>query len=411
MRVNEKLGVPEGINQEANRLYRKLLRDIDDLSLYTFTELDENESEYLITIGTYNINIQDLKLKSVPFDLKLIYHPEVDKPTMVSASYSTYLNYKENKDKISIDPNIDDSSLSITIAVGEKQNIQDIVNTIKNELTSKTIAHELMHMYDEHKKKIGSIVSKSEYNSFQNISSFPKLISDFLYLLYYTSSNENTVRPTEIYHDMLEKEITKSDFVNYMKDNDIISKLSKAEKFSMKEFKDKLDNDKEVIENVDKMVKEGYDRIGSYADDILNLLMINLINENLDTIKNILKNYTDRSTNPFDSLFSSFMGISSMNNEKTEKVDLFFSKIVSSYMKYENNHDKYFDILEKRLNFAGKKMKRKLYKLYDMLDTDKKKTGDIFNWELHTKINSKNKKNENFILDFKSFKFNDKGSE
>ena len=330
---------------------------------------------------------------------------------MVSASYSTNLRYIDKNDKISIVPNIDDSALSITIAVGDNQNLKDIINTIKNELTSKTIAHELMHMYDEHKKKIGSIVSKSEYTTFQSISSFPKLISDFLYLLYYTSSNENTVRPTEIYHDMLEKEITKSDFVNYMKDNDIITKLSNAEKFSMKEFKDKLNNDKEVIETVDKMSNNGYDRIGSYSDDILNLLMINLINENIDTIKNILKNYVNRSTNPFDNLFSSFMGISSMNNEKTEKVDLFFSKIVSSYMKYENNHDKYFDILEKRLNFAGKKMKRKLYKLYDMLDTDKKKTGDIFNWELHTKINSKNKKNESFILDFKSFKFNDKGSE
>ena len=407
MKVNEKLGVPEGINQEANKLHRKLLRDIVDLSLYTFTELDENESEYLITIGTYNINIQDLKLKSVPFDLKLIYHSEVDKPTMVSASYSTNLRYSDKNDKILIVPNIDDSALSITIAVGDgdSQNLNDIINTIKNELTSKTIAHELMHMYDEHKKKIGSIVSKSEYNSFQNIASFPKLISDFLYLLYFTSSNENTVRPTEIYHDMLEKEITKSDFVNYMKDNDIITKLSNAENFSIKEFKDKLNNDKEVIETVDKMSNNGYERIGSYADDILNLLMINLINENLDTIKNILKNYVDRSISPFDILFSSFMGTSSEDNEK---VDSFFKKIVKSYMKYKNNHDKYFDILEKRLNFAGKKMKRKLYKLYDMLDTDKKKTGDIFNWELHTKINSKNKKNESFILDFKSFKFNDK---
>lgn len=407
MKVNEKLGVPEGINQEANRLYRKLLRDIDDLSLYTFTELDENESEYLITIGTYNINIQDLKLKSVPFDLKLIYHPEVDEPTMVSAAYSTNLRYSDKNDKINIVPNIDDSALSITIAVGDgdSQNLNDIINTIKNELTSKTIAHELMHMYDEHKKKIGSIVSKSEYNSFQNIASFPKLISDFLYLLYFTSSNENTVRPTEIYHDMLEKEITKSDFVNYMKDNDIITKLSNAENFSMKEFKDKLNNDKEVIETVDRMTKDGYERIGSYSDDILNLLMINLINENIDTVRNILKNYIDRSTSPFDMLFSSFMGTSSEDNEKA---DSFFKKIVKSYMKYKNNHDKYFDILEKRLNFAGKKMKRKLYKLYDMLDTDKKKTGDIFNWELHTKINSKNKKNESFILDFKSFKFNDK---
>ena len=346
MRVNEKLGVPEGINQEANRLYRKLLRDIDDLSLYTFTELDENESEYLITIGTYNINIQDLKLKSVPFDLKLIYHSEVDKPTMVSASYSTNIRYSDENDKINIVPNIDDSALSITIAVGDNQNLNDIINTIKNELTSKTIAHELMHMYDEHKTKIGSIVSKSEYTTFQSISSFPKLISDFLYLLYFTSSNENTVRPTEIYHDMLEKEITKSDFVNYMKDNDIITKLSNAEKFSMKEFKDKLNNDKEVIEIVDKMSNNEYDRIGSYADDILNLLMINLINENIDTVRNILKNYIDRSTSPFDMLFSSFMGTSSEDNEK---VDSFFKKIVKSYMKYKNNHDKYFDILEKRV--------------------------------------------------------------
>ena len=405
MRVNEKLGVPEGINQEANKLHRKLFKDIDELSLYVVPKVNEENPEYKITIGMYNINIQDLKLKNVPFELKIIYHPDVKEPTMVSASYSTYLNYKESKDKISIDPNIDDSTLSITIAVKDNQNLEDIVDVIKNELTSKTIAHELMHMYDEHKRKSGSIISKSEYDTFQSISSFPKLISDFLYLLYYTSSNENTVRPTEIYHDMLEKEITKSDFVNYMKDNDIISKLSKAEKFSMKEFKDKLNNDKEVIEIVAKMSNNGYDRIGSYADDILNLLMINLINENIDTIKNILKNYVDRSTSPFDMLFSSFMGTSSEDNEK---VDSFFKKIVKSYMKYENNHDKYFYILEKRLNFAGKKMKRKLYKLYDMLDTDKKKTGDIFNWELHTKINSKNKKNESFILDFKSFKFNDK---
>ena len=352
MRVNEKLGVPEGINQEANKLHRKLFKDIDELSLYVVPKVNEETPEYNITIGMYNINIQDLKLKRVPFDLKLIYHPEVDKPTMVSASYSTNLRYSDKNDKISIVPNIDDSALSITIAVKDNQNLEDIVDVIKNELTSKTIAHELMHMYDEHKKKIGSIVSKSEYTTFQSISSFPKLISDFLYLLYYTSYNENTVRPTEIYHDMLEKEITKSDFVNYMKDNDIITKLSNSEKFSMKEFKDKLNNDKEVIETVDKMSNNGYDRIGSYADDILNLLMINLINENLDTVRNILKNYIDRSTSPFDMLFSSFMGTSSEDNEKA---DSFFKKIVKSYMKYKNNHDKYFDILEKDLTLQERK--------------------------------------------------------
>ena len=148
MKVNEKLGVPEGINQEANRLHRKLFKDIDELSLYVVPKVNEETPEYNITIGMYNINIQDLKLKSVPFDLKLIYHPEVDEPTMVSASYSTNLRYSDKNDKISIVPNIDDSALSITIAVGDNQNLEDIVDVIKNELTSNTIAHELMYMYD-----------------------------------------------------------------------------------------------------------------------------------------------------------------------------------------------------------------------------------------------------------------------
>ena len=46
-------------------------------------------------------------------------------------------------------------------------------------------------------------------------------------------------------------------------------------------------------------------------------------------------------------------------------------------------------------------MKRKLYKLYDMVKETTNKS--IINWELHNKINSKNEKMV-YTLDFKSFK-------
>lgn len=56
MRVNEKLGIPEGINQEANKLHRKLFKDIDELSLYVVPKVNVENPEYNITIGMYNIN-------------------------------------------------------------------------------------------------------------------------------------------------------------------------------------------------------------------------------------------------------------------------------------------------------------------------------------------------------------------
>lgn len=78
-----------------------------------------------------------------------------------------------------------------------------------------------------------------------------------------------------------------------------------------------------------------------------------------------------------------------------------FNQMLSKYQKYEKNPQKYFEYLEKKLNFVADKMKRKLYKLYDMVkDTTNK---SIINWDLHNKINSKNEKLV-YTLDFKSFK-------
>ena len=181
--------------------------------------------------------------------------------------------------------------------------------------------------------------------------------------------------------------------------------IRKAENFSLSKFKEELESDKKVNDMVKQSIDNGYESVGSVSDDALNLLMINIASGALDTTDGILKSYmsqSSRSVNPLDILFTIIGGVDNEEMRKAEKLaNKKFNQILNKYQKYEKDPQKYFEYLEKKLNFVADKMKRKLYKLYDMVkDTTNK--GSIINWELHNKINSKNEKIV-YTLDFKSF--------
>lgn len=388
MILNEKLGIPEGINKEADKLYKKLIISLDKflLSNKDIPKIDNDNNSFEMVIARYDIKINDLHLKRVPFMLNIIYDDKVDKPLIFSAGFNRNPIYDYNDKSIFLKRDSTDSKLSITINVNKKQSKYDIVNLIKDEFKTDTIAHELMHMFDEHKSKKGSLLSSSEYKSFISLSDFPSLIREFIYLLYYTSPVENTVRPSQLYHQIIKSGITKSRFINYMKNNEIIETLTKAEKFSITKFKQKLNNDKEVKEYVDNFVSEkDYVRIGDYADDILNILMKYLINTKFDKLKSSLETFVSSNAS-MQSVLNSYLGIPSDEIDfLNKKSSIFYDKIIKKYKKYENDHNRYFNYLGKRLNFIGRKIKLKLYKLYDMVDDDVKV------------------KNESFILKYDSF--------
>lgn len=401
MKINEKLGVPEGLNQEAENLYKKLIKSLSRfiLSSREIPTLDDENSSSSIILARYDIKIGELHLKRVPFKLYFNYKKDIDKPYYLSAGFIPNYSYRYKNPKIYNEFDIEKSGLSITIVINNKQNKLDIFNIIKNELGKDTIAHELMHLFDYYKNNKRGILKDSEYISYTSNykEDFPVLIKQFIYLLYYTTSFENTVRPTQLYHQLLINKVKKSEFINFMKDNEIDKTIKKAEHFSISQFKEDLNNDKEVKEYVDRITKDGYVRIGDYAEDMLNLLMMSLIERNLKNIDSSLDSYIKQES-WLDFLTSQIDGkpndkIIELNKRKS----YFFNKMENNYKKYEGNHRKYFNYLEKSLNLAGNKMKRKLYKLYDMIDEN----NHIIDWNLHSKINEKNEK---IILKFSSFK-------
>lgn len=408
MKLDEKLGVPKGINRQASKLYDELIKDLEsykkgEKSLPKLSEYDNKDYSQML-IGKYDLQINDLSLDKVPFFIRFYYFGDIPEPELMAASYANKYGFIKNDKDLKIEKKYKNSFFLLKVAVGETSTKDSLISKIKRDLKPDTIAHELMHLYDSFKKEKSSIESSVEYNSYQR-GGFPKIMSDFLHLLYYMTSIENVVRASELYQSLLDNEVSKSNFKEFVDETKMMKNIRKSENFSLSKFKEELESDKGVNLMVEEAIEDGYESIGSVADDALNLLIINISSSALDSTDNILKSYMAQSAINLDSLGKLFSLIGVEDSKEMKEVEDLsnkkFNQVLSKYQKYGRNPQKYFEYLEKRLNFVGNKMKRKLYKLYDMVKETTNKS--IINWQLHNKINSKNEKMV-YTLDFKSFK-------
>lgn len=386
--INEKLGVPQGIIEESNRIFKRIISKISSSIKEgpIKKQFDFKNNSYSLNLFSIDIEISDATFDSVDFYINFYYTNRVNDIEFIGASFNSDFDVHSNVDKFYIKKNKNDLSISINIAISDKANKESLLSLIKNKISSSVIAHEIKHLYDGSKNKTESIEKRSVYTAFQN-TPFPKVISEFLHLLYYTTSIENSVRPSELYANILNNDVTKSNFIDFMRDQEVIKMMKKAKNFSMNEFKSKLEKDREVIEIVrDARNSPDYESVGSVSDDMLNILFINLSNNIIGFVEKLLKLYTIKNYPHFF--------ISNINDENVNKQ---FNNIVFKYKNYSNNINKYFRELEKMLNFVGNKMMKKLYKLYDMVSENK----SIHNWELHNELLSDNELV--YTIDFKSF--------
>lgn len=391
MYINEKMGVPDGIEKQGQLLYDKIIRSVEEGDGYIPTSLllgmeEGDVATKLLT--TFNINIKDLIIRHMPVKIKYTKYP-VNKPSISGLSVGIPNYPYVNKDRIKLKYNVTSSELYIDLSFYEV-NIDEIKSTLLS-IKPEIISHELMHLYDSFKSKEDSMDKLIEYGSYIEIGNFPRDISLFLYLLYYTSSKENLVRPTELYHKLLDNKITKDDFYEFVNKSDIMSTIKSAIDFDLGKFINKLDKNPEVIDIIDTISQDGrYVRIGSYGIDIMNILFNQISVGGVESAKNIIQHYNKRFRDPSigdDILYDNF------------------NSVISKYDKYSKNPIKFFEYLEKKLNFDGRKMKRKLYKLYDMVEnTENKDSKSILDWELHNKINSKNEKLITKYPDFSKIK-------
>jgi len=362
--LKEALGVPEGILESGEQLYELINNRLKKIP----KEIPEENNFEIST----KIKISDYVIKKVYLNLNIKKIDTVSEVDFYSMGFNNVSRFNNKTFKLINIITPDTVELSINLACPENVKKKDIIDYFKKDKVNilSALTHELGHAFNIYKKEESTVKSMAKYRSYHD-TNFPiKPISEFIHMLYYIHAIENIVRPIEVASKMRSEDINKEKFYEFITNNETYKKLKKINGFSYQNFRDELKNDAKNIKNF-------LDRIGAdvsqlntddeIVDEVLRILFINLVNKTLDVSTRMI------TSSPIEEIFG-FQG----------KKLKFFQKLVSSFSKYENNINKFFEDEEKNFKFISEKMLKKISKLYDMAKT---KNSSIRNWDLHHKIN------------------------
>jgi hypothetical protein len=355
MKLNEKMGIPDNIINAAEDLKA-------DIRLGLLNTNIDFDKPTLLTKS---------KVKIVDLEVDLPVFIEVQKhPKYYNHVYSMGFNFNPNeyymkKNRLKSKSLSKDFRITIYVASSEYDGIDPF--KIIEGISVETLAHELKHLYDNYMGTT-DLSNVSKYVSYR--PNFPlESVREFLFLLYYTSLEESLVRPTEFYVNLKEKEITKKTFKSYLKESEIIETLEKAENITLEKLIRNIQRDPLLDSFIDSMPTD-YKSVGDKVDNVINLLYINLANIRIDSSYNFINDFLGKSKNFFDDRL---------------EADVFLENLQKEMRRYEKNPKLFFEKLIKKVNFGSTKMKRKLYKIYDMIPESHNES-KILDWNLFLEL-------------------------
>ena len=364
----ERLGVPEGILETAEKLYEDIIRNLDQ------NTFDESEKEYEFEF-TVNYKISDLEIDSVKVYFEINKWNDPSKKDYVIMGFSTPFQSvsRNDSEKLTIVSSFDEFIIKFRFLVPQDWKFEELVNLFKKDKSDiiNSLSHELMHSYGFYKLGYDDAPERADYEASQSVSFGIEPIDKFLHLLYFTHAVENVVRPTEIAMAIKLGNISQKNFLNFLKDNETYKMLDEARNFSYEKLRNELKN---FIPKIDKIGKKMNHNMGSNdeekIDEILRIVYVNLINNKAQSYVNLMTS----------DIIEKMLGLQG----KKEKN---FKKFLRKIQKFNNPKD-FFKNEEKLFKFVATNMIKKISKLYDMTKSENK---SIKNWDLYHKVNNTDK--------------------
>ena len=388
--ITEALGVPNNILDAADMLYDIVERDIKSINTI--------QDEYTFD-GEINFELGDKKkIKIDSYELKVnIEEIEDEEGVLYIISMGMGGGFGFNRDVYMKETEPSTTlELSITFAVGENWEPEGLIQKMEEERDEhvSSLSHEIKHKYDKQSKQFGLMGLDAEYQATQRRGNFgiPAIDRVFYRYMYYIHAIENLVRPTEVAYSMKRKNITKSQFKEFLENNRVYKELLEIKNFTFDDFISQL---KEQEERLDKLLEHvGEDTSNMTIDEkikkVLEVAHIDLVNNKMD----LFVTMTEHSMDDFLK-FGSQLGIMPPGFEEKlkglEKTNEIRQKFFNYAIKYQENPTKFFENEFKTFNFVANKMLKKISKLYAMAkDDEKEKTNEsILNWDLHQQLMEK----------------------
>jgi hypothetical protein len=380
--LKEAVGVPEGIYEAAVILYDEFSKNID-----TKIKLDEDgEFEFNIPLSD-PIQISDMTVNSAKIVLKFFSKDEEIETMLIAAGVgaSDPKAMREVGKKIKLDLIPIENSIRIQIIfVVSEDKLNDLNKELKNFLTQpqnkneiiQNFTHELKHLYDGVKNRTKDFEDLVNYQSSIRFIKDPSIpicgpMRQMFFLLYYFDVNENSVRASELYSIMKTNNITKEKFYDEFIKTDFYEKLSMARNFSKKSLVEELKNDyMGCVSDIYEMTegpetKDDYQKI-EYVLNKLPMVLGYVSSSTWQHIFHVYSSVLDKK-GPFEKMMMLVFGTESEFDKLSVK---YFSRYIQKLKNFEENPDRMYDVIEKKLKFASNKVTKKIVKVYSLLPSE-----------------------------------------
>jgi hypothetical protein len=383
--INEALGVPEKILDAAEVLF--------DIVANNIKSINQKENEYgfrgkldfelggkkKIVIDSYELHVEVEELDGYDGDVMI---------TSMGMAQSFKFDRKVMMKRI--EPS-STAEVSITYGVSGEWEPHELYDALMKErvLHLSSIAHELKHKYDKQAKELDLIGRDAEYTATQRRSTFgiPVIDHKFFRYMYYTSIAENLVRTTEIASKLKSKNITKSQFKEFLEGNRVYKELLEIKNFT---FDNLIEGMKEQMNRVDALLNHiGEDPEGmsenEKIDMVLHLVYVNLVNMRMGTFMEMI---SDKGDSVRDFLMQLTGQVPSFLKDEDEekKMDKLRDNYFNYVTKFKDNPTQFFKDECEKFNYVSTKMLKKISKLYALAKDDDEVNESIINWELHQQL-------------------------
>lgn len=356
VQLQERLGVPEGIIESAERFYNDLLEQVR----YNIKKSNRKEEYYFVIEPKSPYQIGDEQVNRVLTNFIVTPNPNVENIDFAQMSTKSYLEPIEDKPGLGKTiSKISGPIFSINLLVPEDYVPYDIIYYLvdnKKELVS-SMAHEFKHVYDEHKKGVEKFEDRTKYIASREMMNFDIPALEYLgYYIYYTHLIEALVRPTETLAYLKQNKISKKDFVNFLKNIITFQTLKVINNFSMEKFRKELKKD--YMNQIDEYLQKNFPaKSQDLSDDAKIDLVLAKWYEQFVTLD--VSKYNDLLSNNFTDLFG-------LPENKLKALNRHVAKLT----KFADNPQSYFEYIEKYLQKVSGETLKKIYKLYDLLEDE-----------------------------------------
>jgi hypothetical protein len=386
--ITEALGVPDYILDAAEMLYDVVEQDIKSIdSIEDEYEFDgdiefELGDKKKVKIDSYELKVSIEKIRGEEGVLDII---SMGMGGGFAFNRDVYM--KETEPSTTLD-------LSITFAVGENWEPEGLIRKMEEERDEHvaSLAHEIKHKYDKQSKKFGLIGPDALYQATQRRGNFgiPVLDGVFFRFMYYIHGIENLVRPVEVASSMRSKNITKSQFREFIENSRVYRELVQIKNFTFEDFINQLKGSEDRLDALLKHIGEDPSNmsIDQKIDRVLEVAYIDLVNNRMEMFVRMTEHHMD------DMLrFGAQLGVlpSRLDKgvEKLKKTDEIRQKFLKYVMKYEKNPTKFFEDEIENFQYIANKMIKKISKVYALAKDDEQVSESILNWDLHQQIMEK----------------------